>query len=82
MVTSDSYRVQTDSNMVKSDLHGWLETECGIKLTCMKVALIGGKRMSNWMYMMLTCQLYQYMGKCSYRVQIDFYMVKVTYMVD
>ena len=52
---SDSYRVQSDSNMVKSDLHGWLEPKCGIKLTCMKVALIGGKRMSNWMYMMLTC---------------------------
>ena len=54
-VQSDSYRVQSDSNMVKSDLHGWLETKCGIKLTCMKMALIGGKRMSNWMYMMLTC---------------------------
>ena len=37
---SYSYRVQSDSNMV---LHGWLEPKCGIKLTCMKVALIGGK---------------------------------------
>ena len=55
MVESDSYRVQSDSNMVKSDLHGWLEPKCGTKLTSMKVALIGGKRMSNWMYMMLTC---------------------------
>ena len=52
---SDSYRVQSVSNMVKSDLYGCLEPKCGIKLTCMKVALIGGKRMSNWMYMMLTC---------------------------
>ena len=48
----DSYRVQSDSNMVKSDLHGWLEPKCGTKLTCIKVALIGGKRMSNWMYML------------------------------
>ena len=55
MVESDSYRVQSDSNMVKSDLHGWLEPKCGIKLACMNVALIIGKRMSNWMYMMLTC---------------------------
>ena len=55
MVASDSYRVQSDSNMVESDLHGWLEPKCGTKLTCIKVALIGGKRMSNWMYMMLTC---------------------------
>ena len=54
-VESDSYRVQSDSNMVKSDLHGWLEPKCGIKLTCMKVALIGGKTMSNWMYMMFIC---------------------------
>ena len=52
---SDSYRLQSDSNMVKSDLHGWLEPKCGTKLTCMKVELIGGKRMSNWMYVMLTC---------------------------
>ena len=52
---TDSYRVQSDSNMLKSDLHSWLELKCGTKLTCMKVALIGGKRMSNWMYMMLTC---------------------------
>ena len=29
--------------MVNSDLHGWLEPKCGTKLTCMKVALIGGK---------------------------------------
>ena len=55
MVESDSYRVQSDSNMVKSDLNGLLEQKCGTKLTCMKVALIGGKMMSNWMYMMLTC---------------------------
>jgi len=55
MVESDFYRVQSDSNMVKSDLHGWLEPKYGTNLTCMKVALIGGKRMSNWMYMMLTC---------------------------
>ena len=55
MVESDSYRVQSDSNMVKSDLHGWLEPKCRTKLTCMKVALIGGKRISNCMYMMLTC---------------------------
>ena len=55
MVASDSYMVQSDSNMVKSDLHGWLEQKCGTKLTCMKVALIGDKRMSNWMYMMITC---------------------------
>ena len=47
MTASDSYRVQSDSNVVKSDLHGWLEPKCGTKLTCMKVALIGGKRMSN-----------------------------------
>ena len=55
MVESDSYRVQSDSNMVKSDLHGWLEPKCRPKLTCMKVELRGGKRMSNLMYMMLTC---------------------------
>ena len=45
MVKSDSYRVQSDSNMVKSDLHGWLEPKCGTKFTCMKVELIGGKAM-------------------------------------
>ena len=55
MVASDSYRVQSDSNMVKSDLHGWLEPKCGTKLTCMKVELRGDKTMSNWMDMMLTC---------------------------
>ena len=55
MVESDSCKVQSDSNMVKSDLHGRLEPKCGTKLTCMKVAIIGGKRMSNWMYMMLKC---------------------------
>ena len=54
-VESDSYRVQSDSNMVKRDLHGWLEPKCGTILTCMKVELRGGKKMSNWMYMMLTC---------------------------
>ena len=54
MVESDSYRVQSDSNMVKSDLNGWLEPKCETKLTCMKVELRGDKRMSNWMYMMLT----------------------------
>ena len=54
MVTNDSYRVKSDSNMVKSDLHGWLEPKCGTKLTCMKVTLIGGKSISNWMYIMLT----------------------------
>jgi len=37
MVASDSYRVQSDSNMVKSDLHGWLEPKCGTKLTREKV---------------------------------------------
>ena len=42
--------VQSDYNMVKSDLHGWLEPKCSTKLTCMKVELRGGKRMSNWMY--------------------------------
>jgi len=55
MVESDSYSVQSDSNMVKNDLHGWLEPKCGTKLSCMKLKLIGGKRMSNWIYMMLTC---------------------------
>ena len=55
MMASDSYKLQNDSNMVISHLHDWLEPKCGIKLTCKKVALIGGKRMSNWMYMMLTC---------------------------
>ena len=39
MVASDSYRVQSDSNMVKSDLHGWLELKYGTKLTCMKLSL-------------------------------------------
>ena len=55
MVESDSYRVQSDSNMVKSDLHGWLEPKCGTKLTCLKVELIGGKRISNLMFMIWTC---------------------------
>ena len=55
MVESDSYRVQSDSKMVKSDLHGWLEPKCGTKLTCMTVELRDGKRMSIRMYMMLTC---------------------------
>ena len=55
MVESDSYKVQIDSNMVKSDLHGWLEPKCGTKLTYMKVELRGGKRISNRIYMMLTC---------------------------
>ena len=45
MVESDSCKVQSDSNMVKSDLHCWLEPKCGTKFTCMKVELIGGKRM-------------------------------------
>ena len=48
-VESDSYRVQSDSSMVKRDLNGWLEPKCGTILTCMKVELRGGKRMSNWM---------------------------------
>ena len=61
MVASDSYRVQSDSNMLKSDLHGWLEPKCGTKLTCMKVALIGGKRMSNWMYMNVNMSIVGYM---------------------
>ena len=52
---SDSFRVQTDSNMVKSELHGWLEPKCKTKLTCMKVELRGDKTMWNWMDMMLTC---------------------------
>ena len=52
---SDSYRLQSHFNMVKSDLHGWLEPKCGTKYTCMKVELRGGKRMSIRMYMMLTC---------------------------
>ena len=30
MVGSDSYRVQSDSIMVKSDLHGWLEPKYGL----------------------------------------------------
>ena len=55
MVESDSFRVQSDSNMVKSDLHGWLETKCGTKLTCKKVELRGDKTMSNWIDIMLTC---------------------------
>ena len=55
MVEGDSYRMQRDSNTVKSDVHGWLEPKCATKLTCMKVELIGGKRKSNWMYVMLTC---------------------------
>ena len=45
MVESYSYKVQSDSNMVKSDLHGWLEPKCGTKFTYMKVELIGGKTM-------------------------------------
>ena len=55
MVESDSYRVQSDSNMVKSELQGWLEPKCETQLTCMKVELRDGITMSNWMYMMLTC---------------------------
>ena len=42
MVASDSYWVQSDSNMVKSDLHGWLESKYGLKLTCIKVVQGGG----------------------------------------
>ena len=42
MVASDSYRVQSDSNMVKSDLHGWLEPKCGPKLTRINVVPRGG----------------------------------------
>ena len=42
MVASDSYRVQSDSNMVKSDLHGWLEPKCFPKLTRIKVVPRGG----------------------------------------
>ena len=42
MVASDFYRVQSDSNMVKSDLHGWLESKYGPKLTCIKVVPRGG----------------------------------------
>ena len=52
---SVSYRVQSDNNMVKSYLHGSLEPKCGTKLTCVKVELRVGKRISNWMYMMLKC---------------------------
>ena len=55
MVESDTYRVQNDPNMVKSDLHGLLEPKCGPKLTCMNVAPRGGIMIYNWMYMMLTC---------------------------
>ena len=44
IVERDSYRVQSDSNMVKRDLHGWLESKCGTILTYMKVELRGGKR--------------------------------------
>ena len=51
---SESYRVQNDSIMVKIDLHK-LEPKCGPKLTCMNGALRGGKRISNCMYMRLTC---------------------------
>ena len=42
MVEKDSYRVQNDSNMVKSDLHGWLEPKYGPKLTCIKLVPTGG----------------------------------------
>ena len=42
MVASDSYRVQSDSNMVKSDLHGWFEPKCGLKLTRINVVPRGG----------------------------------------
>ena len=55
MVESDSYRVQSESNMVKSELHGWLEPKCETQLTCIKVEPRGDKTMSNWMDMMLTC---------------------------
>ena len=54
IVENDSYKVQSDSNMVKNNLHDWLEPKYGTKLTCMKVELRGGKRMSTRMYMMLT----------------------------
>ena len=55
MVESDSYTVQSDSNMVKSELHGWLEPKCETQLTCIKVEPRGDKTMSNGMDMMLTC---------------------------
>ena len=42
MVASDSYRVQSDSNMVNSDLHGWLEPKYGVKLTRINVVPRGG----------------------------------------
>ena len=42
MVASDCYRVQSESNMVKRDLHGWLEPNCGPKLTRIKVVQRGG----------------------------------------
>ena len=52
---SDSYKVQSESNMVRSHLHDWLELKCGPKLTCRKGVPRGGKRMSNCIYVMLTC---------------------------
>ena len=55
MVASDSYRVQSDSNIVKSELHRWLEPKCERQLTCSKLELRGDKTMSNKMDMMLTC---------------------------
>ena len=55
MVKGDSYTVQNDSNMVESDIHGCLEPNYGPKLTRIKVIPRGGQRMSNFMYMMLTC---------------------------
>ena len=39
---SDSYKVQSESNMVRSHLHDWLEPKCGPKLTCRKWVPRGG----------------------------------------
>ena len=36
MVASDSYRVQSDSNMVKNELHHWLEPKCVPKIDSYK----------------------------------------------
>ena len=70
MVESDSYRVQSDSNMVERDLNCWSEPKFGTMLTYMKVELRGGKRISNWMYIKLTCYFYKKI------VESDSYMVQ------
>ena len=42
MMEIDSYKVQSDSNTVRSHLHDWLEPKCGPKLTCRKGVPRGG----------------------------------------